>query len=134
MRDSTTLSQFKCNLKSQKKNANILFFYGQRWPGVQHGRLRIGCSKLNYDVCFNLHIPNIDPMCLCGGGFEDAQHYFMSCVYFDDLRLHLRESIELICIFELNTLLYGSTNLSDAENMLVFDAVHKFIMDSRCFE
>ena len=28
----------------------------------------------------------------------------------------------------------GSINLSDAGNMLVFDAVHKFIMDSRQFE
>ena len=58
----------------------------------------------------------------------------MSCVYFDDLRLHLREKFELICNFELNTFLYGSINLSEAENMLVFDAVHKFIMDSRHFE
>ena len=73
-------------------------------------------------------------MCLCGGGFKDAQHYFMSCVYFDDLRLHLSEMLELICYFELNTLLYGSINLSDAENMLVFDAVHKFHMDFKHFE
>ena len=134
MRDSLTLSQFKCNLKSQRKVANILFFYGQRWPAVQHGRLRIGCSKLNYDVSFNLHIPNIDPMCSCGDGLEDALHYFMSCAHFADLRLHLREKVEFICNFDINTLLYGSQNLSDVENMLVFDAVHEFILDSKRFE
>ena len=113
--NSSTLSQFKCSLKSQRKAQIYCFFmvkYGQvfsmeDWKSVVLSWTMMFAS----DNIYQTLIP-------CGGRFEDAHHYFMSCVYFGDL----------------NTLLYGSTNLSDAENMPVFDAVHKFIMDSRRFE
>ena len=42
-----------------------------------------------------MHLPDINPMCLCGGEFEDAQYYFMFYAYFDDLGLLLREKLNL---------------------------------------
>ena len=51
-----SLDGFKNELKSKNNEPNVLYYYGQRWPAVHHTRLRIGCSKLNFDLCRNLHV------------------------------------------------------------------------------
>ena len=132
-RESISVSVFKSNLKSTNKIANILFYYGQRWPAIHHARLRIGCSKLNYDLCYNLHLPDIDPSCSCGVAHENASHFFISCPNYTQIRTFLRNKLEPVCKFELNIMLYGSSNLTTVENKLVFDAVHEFIVESQRF-
>ena len=93
--------------------------------GGHHARLRIGCSKLNYHVCYHLHIPNINPECSCGEGYEDAEHFFMSCTFYNNIREILKRKIERYCAFTLNVLLYGADDLSTNINYLLFDAVHE---------
>ena len=74
-RELPSLEQFKFYLHERKTEKNMLFYYGKRWPQVHHSRIRIGCSNLKNDLCFNLHVIN-DPTCECGAEAEDAQHFF----------------------------------------------------------
>ena len=84
IQEAVSIDIFKCKISTDKKEANVLFYYGKRWPAIHHARLRIGCSKLNFDVCFHLHIPNINPDCSCGEGHEDTEHFFMLCTHFTE--------------------------------------------------
>ena len=94
-RESVSLESFKLKLHKSLKFANVSYYYGQRWPSILHARLRIGCSKLNYDLSFNLHIPNIDPACSCGAQLENVCHFFMSCNKYIEQRIVLRNNIEV---------------------------------------
>ena len=73
MRNSLTLADFKDNIKKRNGNEpNVLYYYGKRWPAVHHSRLRLGCSKLNFDLCNNLHVTN-SQSCRCGATAEHAE-------------------------------------------------------------
>ena len=132
-RELKTLEAFKSKLKASHKIANVLFFYGKRWPSIHHARLRIGCSKLNYDLCFNLHIPDTDPSCSCGARYENAEHFLMYCPNYEILRTQLKTKVETVCEFIFDHLLYGKPEISLGDNRLVFCAVHEYIMGSARF-
>ena len=111
-----------------------LFCHGDRFPNIIHSRLRVGCSRLNSDLCVNLRVIN-DPSCLCGARSENSFHYFMECPLLNDLRLDLFDSISTItdCHIDLDLLLYGNTELNLLSNQLMFTEVHKFIQLSNRF-
>ena len=132
-RQSKTLETFKSKLENPHKIANVLFYYGKRWPSIHHARLRIGCSKLNYDLCFNLHIPDTDPRCSCGARFENAEHFLMYCPNYGILRTQLNAKVEIVCEFTVDHLLNGASDISLEDNRLVFDAVHEYIVGSARF-
>ena len=134
VQDSGSIAILKSKIKSAKKEANVLFYYGKRWAAIHHARLRIGCSKLNYDVCYHLHIPNINPECSCGEGHEDAEHFFMKCTHYNNIRVILKRKIEIHCTFTLGVLLYGADNLPKKTNYLLFDAIHDYIVESHRFD
>ena len=133
IRQSVSIVDFKAKLRNSHKVINVLYYYGQRWPSVVHARLRIGCSKLNYDACFNLHLPDVEPACVCGAKYEDVNHFFMSCPNYNDIRRNLKQSVESVTNFDLKTVLHGNQELGVDENHVVFDAVHKFILESERF-
>ena len=110
----------------QKYMINVLYYYGQRWPSVHHARLRIGCSKLKYDLCYNLHVIE-NPNCTCGALEETTFHYFLACPHFVELRLQLFNVISVYCEVTLETILYGNINLRENQNKTIFDAVHNYI-------
>ena len=58
VRNIQTLEEFKLEIKPSTKEKNILYYYGKRWPCVHHSLMRIGCSKLKFDLCNNLHVIN----------------------------------------------------------------------------
>ena len=128
-----SLGNFKMSVKKMKEN-NIMYYYGKRWPSIHHARLRIGCSKLKSDLSFNLHIPDIDPECTCGAGYEDAEHFFMNCLHYRDIREVLKMKIERHCPFSLNVLLYGAPYLPITTNCSLFDAIHEYIVKSHRFD
>ena len=133
VREANTLSIFRSKLKNMFKIPNVLYYYGKRWPSIMHARLRIGCSKLNYDLCFHLHIPDIMPDCSCGEHYENARHFFMTCPNYNDLRVVMRGKVLSVTAFDFDTLMCGSSELNLRLNMLVFDAVHEYILRSNRF-
>ena len=132
IKSSKTLDQFKTNIKQNKDEANILYYYGERWPSIHHARLRLGCSKLNYDLCYNLKVID-NPCCTCGAETENAFHFFMQCPNYFELRLNLFSTISAFCQVTLGTILSGNDHLSVDQNHTIFGAVHSFIMESGRF-
>ena len=83
-KSADSVESFKQLLKGEQKELQVLYYYGQRWPSVHHARMRIGCSKLNYDLHFNLHVVD-RPNCECGAKYETAEHFLfyffpLSCI------------------------------------------------------
>ena len=132
IKKSQSLSAFKASLSKHLKKPNFLYSYGERLPSVYHARLRMGCSELNYDLCFNRHVSN-NAACRCGARFETAFHYFMECPLYIDLRNRLRNQIEQATSFLLKNILFGDESLELDQNKRIFDAVHSYILDSKRF-
>ena len=79
IRDENTLIAFKEALrKDNDKQCNVLYYYDERWASMHHARIRMGCSKLNSDLCFKLHVSD-DPSCKCGHPLENNHHFFFIC-------------------------------------------------------
>ena len=94
--------------------------------------MRMGCSKLNNDLCYNLHVIN-DPNCICCGQIEDAFHFFFVCLKYERIRLILVNTISKYCYINLQIVLYGNPDLSVTINRQIIDAVHTYIVESKRF-
>ncbi len=132
VRQVESLEEFKMALKKMKKEPNILYYYGKRWPSVHHSRIRIGCSKLNHDLCYNLHVIG-EPNCSCGEEIEDAYHYFLDCPKYTDFRTDLFNAISVYEQVNMETVLQGNVNLTEIQNMAIFEAVHLYIERTKRF-
>ena len=101
---------------------------GIRKAQVLHTRLRTNCSSLNLD----LFLRNISdsPLCRCGS-VENAQHYFFHCRYYQVQRIELLNSVLQYQTPSLSLLLHGNDSFSLGTNTVIFEKVHKFIMDSK---
>ena len=91
-------------------------------------------TTLNYHL-FSKNIVD-DPLCPCGAT-EDLIEQFLhtcTCDRYRDLRQVLLDNILPFCELTLDTLLYGNSELSGAENKLIFFAVQEFIIKSNRFK
>ena len=61
IRNQPTLSGFKKELIG-KRDTPVYYYYGERWACIHHARLRMGCSKLAYDLTYNLRVSQ-NPIC-----------------------------------------------------------------------
>ena len=107
------------------------YIKGQRRLSVLHARIRNNCSDLKCDLYQN-HLIN-DPSCSCGNDNENALHYFFECKNHSYARVIMFRSTRTYHPLSVNTLLFGKSTLSDADNFLLFQAVQQFIKDSRRF-
>ena len=133
---SKNLNEFKGHLKKTYPSKNELYYYGERWPAVHHARMRIGCSKLNNDLCHNLHVIN-SPSCECGSPIEDAHHYFLDCQLYIRQRAALFQILtRTVNVNELTVkiMLFGSPRLSLTQNKSLFYEIHEFIKDTKRFD
>ena len=133
IRDEKTLIAFKTALKKDNdEQCNVLYYYGERWASVHHARIRMGCSKLNSDLCFKLHVSD-DPSCECGHPLENSNHYFFTCQIYNEQREILHNSILNIAPLTLELLTFGSSELTLQQNTAIFTAVQQFIRESGRF-
>ena len=131
VKNSPTLEIFKKQIKPYREH-NVLYYYGRRWLNIHHARLRLGCSKLNYDLCYNLRVKD-SPTCSCGHRFETAEHFLISCPSYDLLRVGLQKIITQYRKFAINVMLYGDSEIDFEGNKIIFDAVFKYMEESRRF-
>jgi hypothetical protein len=129
-RDLQSLSEFKSKIKIKIKKQEILY-YGERWTNIMHARLRMGCSKLKSDLFYNLHVIE-DPLCTCGQT-ETAEHFFLHCPNYIDLREQLISKIDCVEPITIDTLLYGNKDLSRTDNLEILRIVHLFIKKTKRF-
>ena len=57
-----------------KVESNPLFYFGTRKANIIHSQMRMHCSNLKSHLV-ELHVTD-DPMCTCGMGVEDNEHFF----------------------------------------------------------
>ena len=95
--------------------------------------MRLRNSLLKSDLADELHVIQ-SPLCDCGSGeVEDAKHFFFRCTRYNAFRTVLVQDLLPLIIDEVDHLLYGVPDTDHLTNILVFDAVHKYIRNSRRF-
>ena len=99
---------------------------------VLHCRIRNFCSNLHNDL-FHNHL-RYNPFCDCLEEIEDAEHYFFRCRRFIDQRLSLFHKTRHLHPLNTNLLLSGNLNISYNDNVLLFEAVQKYIKDTARFD
>jgi hypothetical protein len=74
---------------------------------------------------------------MCGGwgvGVEATSHYILHCSRFADIRQELILSISNIPVnITINLLFFGTNELTDAQNTLIFVSIQKYIIKSKRF-
>ena len=132
LRACSTIHEFKDLINANKPEKTILYYYGERWTGIHHARLRMGCSSLNSDLFLNLHVIE-NPSCSCGYPVENALHYFLYCNLYRDIRTVLINSISNLTLCSIEHILYGDPQLNLTANQAIFCAVHKYLKESKRF-
>ena len=109
------------------------YMLGSRTCNIIHTRLRHMCSSLGADL-FRANIMN-DPSWPCGCPLEDAIHYLLECPdpLYTNARMQLFMNITPYTVISIETLLFGSDNLTDENNLIVFRNVQKYIHLSNRF-
>ncbi len=132
VRTADSVYTFKSNTAPQKES-QVLYYYGERWLAIHHARLRIGCSKLNSDLCHNLHVID-DPACACGSPLENADHFLFHCPQFQNERVLMLNELQGVMPINVPNLLFGNALYNADANQRVFMAVHQFIINSHRFD
>ena len=92
----------------------------------------MGCSILSEHLC-NLHVKE-NPQCIACNKVENAEHFLTKCRLYQVPRISLMNEVTKLTPFCLNTLLYGSSNLTYEENAHIFNAVYKYFLDTKRFD
>lgn len=134
VKNLNTISQFKNALKRTIFKTNQIpkhFLLGNRFLSVMHARLRNGCSNLNNDLFMN-HL-QVFKHCSCGFHTEDTDHFLFQCPLYTNARIQMFRSLQQFHPLNKNLLLFGSSNLNDNDNLIVFNAVQAYIKSSNRF-
>ena len=75
-------------------------------------------SRLGVDL-FRANIVN-DPSFPCGFPFEGDIHYLLECPLYTNARMQLFINITPYTVISIETLLFGSDNLTDENNLILF--------------
>ena len=127
-----TTSKFKQTLRANLFKVSNYYLLGSRKCNIIHTRLRHQCSSLGEDL-FRANIVS-DPSCAWGCPLEDAIHYLLECPLYTNARMQLIMSITPYTVISIKNLLFGSDNLTDENNLIVFRNVQKYIHHSNRFE
>ena len=148
IRDSLSLQIFKSKLKATLLAVDTVpnfYLYGQRSGSIYHTQLRLGFSKLHSDL-YKVNIIQ-QPSCACSHPTENSKHFLLFCPKYAQERQKLLLSIVPLLapgvhsslIIHLasdrlaHILLFGSKDISDENNVLIFKAVQDFILETRRF-
>ena len=122
------------NLKQIHKPPTVpsYFLSGIRHLQIHHTRLRNKCSNLNSDL-YNNHLRD-NAACACGCLQEDAEHYFFHCPLYRDQRIQLFHSTRTYHPISLNKLLFGIETETNIANTHIFNAVQRYIKNTKRFD
>ena len=135
VRNSTSIHSFKSKITHypiRPIKHPELFNIGKRSLSIQHTRLRLDASQLNSHL-FKIGVRD-SPKCSCGSLREDSWHYFFTCPLYAAPRSTLHSKISVIASFTLHTVLFGSTDVSLAQNIEIFLAVQEYILRTGRFD
>ena len=132
IKNSNTMSAFKKSIYVTPNTCPSYFSYGSRLANVLHTKLRYACSSLKTDLN-RVHLADTS-ICDCGMLYENSYHFFLECPRYTSLRTVLFHDIsQADAVPNLETILNGNPTLCFNNNILIFKAVHKYIMSSKRF-
>ena len=109
----------------------IYYYFGSRKERVNHCRLRLAISNLNYDL-FRRHLFE-DPVCSCGYTAETSEDFLLHCPLYNSIRnktINKRDENKR----NINTLLFGNDQLHlETNKIFVFAIVHDFLRQTDHF-
>lgn len=129
-KNSSSLNSFKQQFLNADSAKPSYYCVGNRLGQIYHARLRMDCSSLNS----HLYRKNIvdSPNCICGDQ-ETTTHFFFNCPRHNALRHRFIFSLTPPVRLTTNILLFGSDELTIAQNTDIFLSVQKFILSSKRF-
>lgn len=135
VRQSPSSNVFKYRLKNVynvQVKPPVYYYIGSRIANVLHTRLRHKCSSLKSDL-FRCNLSD-SCYCSCGNYIESAEHYFFHCKLYTEQRAHLINGISNLDIdISIDNILFGSSEIGDDINSILFLLVQKYIIDSKRF-
>ena len=133
LRNCPSIDSFKFNLKKESTltKVPIYYTYGDRFLSVMHARIRNKCSNLSNDLCLN-HLTQ-NPFCSCNSEIENAEHYFFRCAKYVNEHITMFRETHSFHPLNLNKLLTGDSNLTIENNAKIFEAVQKYIKNTKRF-
>lgn len=129
-RNCDSVNSFKRRLNGGRSAVPKYYYTKNRRLQIIHTRLRTKCSSLNNDL-FLKHITD-SPLCRCGS-IENAEHFLLTCPLYRVQRAELMDIVSNQTYVTLDTLLFGNDTLSVHTNILIFEAVQKYINDTKRF-
>ena len=130
VKQSQTTHSFKYYINKNKTAVPKYYYSKIRKAQILHTRLRTNCSSLNLDL-FLKGITD-SPMCRCGS-IENSQHFFFHCPYYQQQRNALLNVVSTYHRPTLDLLLYRESSLSYDVNMIIFENIHRFILNCKRF-
>ncbi len=133
VRHKPSLASLKRALQSKfEKSPNLFNHETNRHNQVAFMQLRLGFSNLN-DHLFKKGCVT-DRSCSCGFEREDTRHFMLHCNQYDTQRIVLQNKLSDFNVnLTIKLLLYGSDNLSEQQNMHIFNCVYDYIEQSKRF-
>ena len=131
IKSSESIAIFKRQIKSQNDKCPIYYYVGYRLGQILHTRLRLNCSSLNSHLFFKNII--YSPACVCGE-IETTAHFFFNCPRYNNIRQEFLSSlVDIPLQISTDLLLYGSNQLTDEQNIFIFQATQSYIIKSKRF-
>jgi hypothetical protein len=128
-----SIESFKAHHRRNLPKPNPLFYIGGRLEACIHARLRIMNSPLKEHLCKNLNVI-ASPLCDCAAGVnESPNHFFFDCSKYDAQRMVLVNDLLPFVINNCKYLLFGVPSANPQENGKIFEAVFKYIRDTKRF-
>ena len=106
----------------------VWYSTGVRKWNIIHTKLRYNYSILNYDL-FRFNLKD-NPGCACGFEYENEFHFFLECLINELIRNTLCLILQIYGAIDIDIILYGNENLTEAQNVDIFTAVQTFIRNS----
>jgi hypothetical protein len=110
----------------------VWYSTGVRKWSIIHTKLRYNYSILNYDL-FRFNLKD-NPGCACGFECENVFHFFLECLINELIRNTLFLILQIYGAIDIDIILYGKENLTEAQNVDIFTAVQTFIRYSHRFD
>jgi len=75
-----------------------------------------------------------NPGCACGFECENVIHFFLECPINEHIRNILVLILQIYRAIDIDIILHGNENLTEAQNVDIFTAVQTFIRNSHRFD
>ena len=91
----------------------------RKWT-IIHTKLRYNYSSLKYDL-FRFNSKD-NPGCACGFECENIFHFLLECPINEHIRNTLFLILQIYGAIDIDIILYGNENLTEAQNVDIFTA------------